>query len=345
MNVLVGPNNCGKSTILGAFRALEAGLRKARARSPELVEAPRGEKYGYHLAQELLPISVENIHTDYAEAKTTVSFRLSNGNRLVLYFPENGGCVLIPEPEGRNVTSVKALKAAYPVSIAAVPVLGPVEQEETILKLETIHRDAGTHRASRHFRNFWHHFPEGFEDFATLVAKTWPGMEVERPERAGLSSRLSMFCKEKRITRELFWSGFGFQIWCQLLTHISRAQAASLLIVDEPEVYLHPDVQRQLLEILRSMGPDILLATHSSEVIGDADPSEIAVIDKTKRAAERLRDIESVQVALSTIGSIHNISLARLAKNRRVLFVEGEDDFRILRRFARVMGHWCPAIA
>jgi len=33
MNILVGPNNSGKSTIIGAFRALDAGLRKARARS------------------------------------------------------------------------------------------------------------------------------------------------------------------------------------------------------------------------------------------------------------------------------------------------------------------------
>lgn len=178
--------------------------------------------------------------------------------------------------------------------------MGPVEQEEEVLKVETVQRDLGTHRASRHFRNYWHHFPDGFEEFSQLVARTWPGMEIERPERRGISSKLSMFCKEKRITRELFWSGFGFQIWCQLLTHISRARDASILVVDEPEVYLHPDVQRQLLELLRTIGPDILLATHSSEVISDADPSEIALIDKTKRSAERLRDIEGVQHALST---------------------------------------------
>lgn len=106
MNVLVGPNNCGKSTILGAFRALEVGLRRARARNPEVVHGPRRETYGYTLAQDILPISTENVHTDYADTKTTITFRLSNGNRLVLYFPEDGGCVLIPEPEGRSITSV-----------------------------------------------------------------------------------------------------------------------------------------------------------------------------------------------------------------------------------------------
>lgn len=36
-NVLVGPNNCGKSTILGAFRALDAGLRRANSRKIDSV--------------------------------------------------------------------------------------------------------------------------------------------------------------------------------------------------------------------------------------------------------------------------------------------------------------------
>src|SRR5437016_2830482 len=37
VNILVGPNNCGKSTIIGAFRVLSAGLRRARSQKPERV--------------------------------------------------------------------------------------------------------------------------------------------------------------------------------------------------------------------------------------------------------------------------------------------------------------------
>ena len=36
-NVLVGPNNAGKSTVLGAIRILSEGIRRARAKSPELI--------------------------------------------------------------------------------------------------------------------------------------------------------------------------------------------------------------------------------------------------------------------------------------------------------------------
>ncbi|MFL6207294.1 MAG: ATP-dependent nuclease [Pyrinomonadaceae bacterium] len=339
MNVLVGPNNCGKSTVIGAFRALVAGLRRARVRSPEHVLGPGGNThFGYNVSIEALPISIENVHTDYAETDTSVTFRLSNGNKLRLYFPADGGCVLIAENEGKLIRTPRAFREAYPITIGITPVLGPVEHNEILLTEETVRRDLATHRASRQFRNFWHYNPEEFEDFAELVKKTWTGMEIRAPELNSQLGKLSMFCLEKRIPRELYWSGFGFQIWCQLLTHIARSGDEALFIVDEPEVYLHPDVQRQLLGILRDAGPDIILATHSTEIMGEADPAEILLIDKSKRAAERLKDVEGVQAALKLVGSVQNITLTMLARNRRVLFVEGLDDFKILRRFARRLG-------
>jgi predicted ATPase len=39
-NILVGPNNSGKSTILAAFRILAAALRKATSRRSEMVRGP-----------------------------------------------------------------------------------------------------------------------------------------------------------------------------------------------------------------------------------------------------------------------------------------------------------------
>lgn len=339
MNILVGPNNCGKSTIIGAFRALVAGIRRARAKNPELVPGPQGQRFGYIVPVENLPISIENVHTDYADTDTTVTFRLSNGNKLILFFPRDGGCYLLPDSESKSVRTTSVFKAAFPFSVAVVPVLGPVEHNEVVLKEETVRQSLATHRASRHFRNYWRYNPDGFDKFANMVSKTWPGMQIEPPERVeSMSDQLRMFCLEKRIPRELYWAGFGFQVWCQLLTHIFRANEDSLFIIDEPEIYLHPDVQRQLLGILRNIGPDILIATHSTEIMGEADPSEIVLIDKSRRSAERLHDIESVQATMEIIGSVQNMTLTQLARNRKLLFVEGVDDFKFIRRFAGQLG-------
>jgi hypothetical protein len=40
------------------------------------------------------------------------------------------------------------------LQIRAVPVLGPLEQEELLFIDETVKRAAGTPRAARHFRNY-----------------------------------------------------------------------------------------------------------------------------------------------------------------------------------------------
>ncbi|MEW8509133.1 MAG: AAA family ATPase [Candidatus Thiodiazotropha sp.] len=335
LNILVGPNNCGKSTAIGAFRVLALALRKARSKRAEMLVGPNGREAGWRISEEVLPISIENIHTNYAEIDTTVEFKTSGPGTLTLYFPERGGCMFFVRGPDGPIRSPVGFKS-FPFSIQVVPVLGPLEHEEPVLTEGTVRQNLATTRAARHFRNYWKLFPEGFGDFREMIRRTWPGMDIEPPENMG--AHLAMFCKEGRIDREIYWVGFGFQVWCQMLTHLSRVGNSSLVVVDEPEVYLHPEIQRQLLAILRDLGPDILMATHSTEIMIEADPSEILLIDKSKRKAERLRDVESVQAALHAVGSVQNITLTQLARNRRLLFVEGESDFRLIRRFARKVG-------
>lgn len=337
MNILVGPNNSGKSTIIGALRTLDAAVRFARTRTPSRVFIGETIVIGYRVPSESVPISLENVQTDYNGVESRVTFHLNNGNSLELLFPDDGGCVLIPKMDSGVVTSIATFKREFPISLVIVPVLGPVEHNELRRERSTVMAGLTTHRASRHFRSYWHYDPEGFERFASLVARTWPGMSIKAPEYNS-TGELTMFCLEGRMTREIYWVGFGFQIWCQLLTHLSRATEDALVVVDEPEVYLHPDVQRQLLGIVRDVGANVLLATHSSEIIAEADPAEIVMIDKRRRTGDRLKNVAGVQRALNAVGSSQNITLTALARSRRVLFVEGLDDFRLLRRFARKLG-------
>ena len=85
-------------------------------------------------------------------------------------------------------------------------------------------------------------------------------MDIELPEAVygGTDPLLRMTCPEERMPRELFWSGFGFQVWCQMLTFIVRAKDASVLVIDEPDIYLHSDLQRQRVSILRDLGTNIV---------------------------------------------------------------------------------------
>jgi hypothetical protein len=338
-NILVGPNNAGKSTILDSFRVLAAGLRGGRARPSALLRRAGSPRICYSIPAEAIPTSLENVHTEYAETDTTVEFHLSNSRTLTLLFPEDGGCYLLLDPELWRPLIPKEFRGRYSIDVSVVPVLGPVDHNELLLERQTVQRALATRRASLHFRNFWYHFRDDFDVFAGLVRDTWPGMEIERPEPFFVEqkSALRMFCKERRIARELYWAGFGFQVWCQLLTHVVRSRNTSVLVIDEPEIYLHPDVQRQLLTILKNVGPDILIATHSTEIIEAADPQDIVVIDKERRKARRLKSVADVQGAMELLGSAHNLTLSQLARNQRVVFVEGQDA-KLLLRLARGRG-------
>jgi len=224
------------------------------------------------------------------------------------------------------------------MTISHVPVLGPLDYDERCLEEETVTRGLNTHRASMHFRNYWFYNKDNFEAFADLLKQTWPGMTISPPEIfRGTNATLFMMCNEHKLAREIFWAGFGFQVWCQLLTHMCRSHDADLLIADEPEIYLHPDLQRQLIHHLRELGPDIVIATHSSEIVNEAEPRDILLIQKDKRTAQRIKNPHKVQQAFDLLGSSLNVTLTQLARNRRIVFVEGT-DFTVLRRFARRVG-------
>lgn len=338
-NVLVGPNNAGKSTVLGALRILSEGIRKARARKPELVNGFPGKFRGYSIELKGLPVSTENVFHNYDDsAPALITFYLSSGSKLILWFPEKGACFLFTESE-RSIRNTTDFRREFPLVIAFVPVLGPVEHNERLNEAETARRALFTHTASRNFRNIWYHHPEGFDIFKETIQTTWPGMDIEMPELGhdGEKAVLHMFCPEERYPRELFWAGFGFQVWCQLLTFILRAKEASLLIIDEPDIYLHSDLQRQLVHVLMELGPSVILATHSVEIITEADPDCILNVNKRFRSARRIQNSNELDAVFSVLGSSLNPTLTQLAKTKHVVFVEGK-DFLLFSKFARKLG-------
>ena len=345
INVLVGPNNAGKSTILGAFRILSEGVRKARAFRPKFVRDGDRDKLGYSIDLTDLPISTENIFTDYDDSiPARATFHLSNGNELSLVFDAVGSCNLICNAKDAIIRTPTEFARAYPVSVGFVPVLGPVEHNEPLYKKEAARQALLTHRASRNFRNIWYHYPEDFDKFRELIRTTWPGMDIERPslQNDGTGPKLVMFCPEKRYPREIYWAGFGFQVWCQMLTYIIRATNDSLLIIDEPDIYLHSDLQRQLLSLLDEVGPDILVATHSTEIISETEPTNLLLVRKGTRSAKRLTNISELQKVFTVLGSNANPVLTQIAKSKRAVFVEGK-DFQVISALARRLG--LPSVA
>jgi AAA domain, putative AbiEii toxin, Type IV TA system len=111
---------------------------------------------------------------------------------------------------------------------------------------------------------------------------------------------------------------------------LARAPVGATVVLDEPDVYMHPDLQRRLLNLVRSRFAQLLVATHSIEMISDVDPGAILSVDRHRGKSAFVTDLPGVQAVIDTLGGTHNIQVTRLFRSRTFVLVEGE-DMRILR--------------
>ncbi|MEH7831131.1 ATP-dependent nuclease, partial [Bacillus velezensis] len=339
-NILVGPNNSGKSTVIDGLKVLAGSYRYASKYKLKTLQNTRGKVVsGLYIPETSIPINLKFIHTDYSEEPTVIEYRFSGKKTLIIEFTKDNEPLLYTEGETKTIKSTTAFKQTFPLNLSIVPTLGPLEEDEKVREIDYVSRFKSSHRAPRLFRNIWYHDEEDFNEFKDILEKTWSGMSIEQPKRTDLlSNDLTMFCYENRIPREVFLSGNGFQIWLQLLTHLIKSKSADLIVIDEPEIYLHPDLQRKLITILRDLQVNVVIATHSIEIINEVEPDEVLVIEKRKKFAKRLTDLIGLQDVVEILGSTQNIHLTRLARGKRVLFVEGQDS-KYLEKFAKILGY------
>ena len=111
-----------------------------------------------------------------------------------------------------------------------------------------------------------------------------------------------------RTPKELYWVGDGMQIFVQILTHLWRLRSADVVILDEPDLYLHADLQRRLVRLLDSTPAQTITATHSSEMLAEASSDSVVWVDKSRRRAVRRPKPASLEDLSTQIGSSFNLA-------------------------------------
>lgn len=338
-NIFVGPNNSGKSSILDAFRLLEAGLRFSRSKRPQLLNTPTGVFDGYEIPESACPFHLANAVTNYGDEEAIIEFDHENGSTAHIILSNERPVRFFIDANGKRFGTSKQFRAAFPVELIVVPTLAPLESDEPLIQPETVRRNRTTRLAARNFRNIWHLEDQAqFEVFKARVERAWDGVRLQPPELVrDTPPRIEMYFEEDRVTREIQWAGFGFQVWLQIHTHLIRGSQNAILVLDEPDIYLHPDLQHRLYIDVKELFGQYFLATHAIEIINVADTSELLIIEPQNRSAKRIKRDADYDVILNYIGSAENADFAKIARIQKVLFVEGQDA-KILRRFARRLG-------
>lgn len=289
-NILTGKNNAGKSTTLDALRIVHDVIKYASRRNAE-IRVFEGELCSsYDIAHSIISMPANNLSKNYSSEPACIKVTIENGNQLIVHLQEDTAIKAYFKIFGKPpIVSGKSLLKEYPLYLVVVPTLGPVEENENYLTDKTIQRSENTRTAHRHLRNILiRKSSTEFETFAKKINEAWPNITLEKPEVSLTDQVITMFFSENRIPREIFWSGFGFQIWMQIVLQLMRGNSNATLVLDEPDIYLHPDLQITLVKEAENCFGQVFIATHSLAIIQNAGKGEVLEISDQDQYVTRI---------------------------------------------------------
>lgn len=351
-SVLVGPNNAGKSTIIEGLRASAGMLRWAGRRQGQ---GKRNHKSGLFPSHELSSGSMltqsENLRHEFRSVETWMELRLAGNHTLRAVWPPDEGdqtpFFYVAGKDDLPITGLRYIRDNFPAPYV-IPVLGPVEPYEQLLSEDYVIKSRLTRLATRHFRNnllimsrIWESDGGTRLDRFFEFAHSWlpAGIELEPPSTrpADKGTEIDVFYREGRVPKELAWAGDGLQVFLQVLLHVFLSEDAETLVLDEPDVFLHPDLQRRVVRLLEASDRQIILATHSPEIVLESPRTAVTWVDRTRKRAIRAPDDEVFDDLRHALGSGVSLRLAQVLRREAVVIVEG-DDARILRLLGRTLG-------
>ncbi len=151
---------------------------------------------------------------------------------------------------------------------------------------------------------------------------------------------------------ELSSAGAGLVSMVALWAALERTRARSagvsgappvVFLLDEPEAHMHPRLQgevgERIAEATRDFGVQLVVATHSVEMVnrlGRSPATVLVSVDRAARAAVVLTSEAEVIRELDRFCDLTPYTSLSFLASRRVLFHEGPSDWKILNACARL---------
>ena len=332
--LLTGRNNEGKSSIINGLKLLNAATRVIDKKR-QLVNVERGSYYRL-LQQDTEDIIVGRMIYNYADVTAKITGIFEDNFQIEVYLNPNEQ-LIYADYEGVIPSDVNNI-------FGFIPPLGPLsEREDLIYKMSYLQKSIETSLAPRHLRNHLAQIltPEELDLVRDLINRSWRDIELLDCEINKMEEKIYCYYRENRIEREISWAGQGLQVWFQIITHLVRLRNASILILDEPEINLHPEKQNELIKILKDYyRGSILIATHSVELMNNVSVSHIINVQKNQNQPKikSTQDRQYLEIVRSQIGSNFNLIASQFEDFNHIIFTESVFDFDILQQLSAKLG-------
>ena len=174
-------------------------------------------------------------------------------------------------------------------------------------------------------------------DEIVKVVEKWFSVKLQSPKyRPGVDTQIDLEFRKAagngNKDYDIISGGSGFHQTLTLLAFLYGYRPTTILL-DEPDAHLHTSLQREVMEYFREKstksGVQFLIATHAEEVVRSVSPGQI--ISLLSGIPSRLSSTDNAILALS---QLTNQEIVDATNARLLVYVEGEDDERILRAWA-----------
>ena len=347
INVLVGINNAGKSTVLLGVTACFNFLA-------ELIKERK--KLGNKASRAAVDIEYLNLpHVKDAWHKkkqrgqggkiipVIFSIEFSSGIKFEIYLRQFYGQPHISIQNSEiDVSREDIMKILESNPILVPGFVGALVVEEYVTS-QSVNRIIKTGRHTEVLRNVLLKLQKSSPRRFTILDKILEERFGIKLSNISFDEKVDEFVttdyKEKDTELDIVMGGSGFLQFLQLLTFILSEQS-NIVLLDEPDAHLHPSLQKILISVLAELSKkesiQFIIATHSKEIVNQTDPRKIIFIDNENTEGKHLSSTPEIIDVLGKLGSIDHIDLALLLQTKKCLFLEG-NDFKILHQFANIL--------
>ena len=170
---------------------------------------------------------------------------------------------------------------------------------------------------------------------------------IQRDKRVLINFHIGIHDIEKDIA--LLGSGSlqTIEILLNLYQPGEATKELNLILLDEPDSHIHRDIQVRLINVLKKFGvsKQIFISTHNESLIRNSDYQHI--FHMAGKPIDEIRSIDTIEIekiqphfkgiypsqinaVIRSIGSATGLDFINAIECDRLIFVEGEDDARVL---------------
>ncbi|MBZ0152252.1 MAG: ATP-binding protein [Planctomycetes bacterium] len=349
--VLIGPNNCGKTTAIQAIALWSQAVKswfearkntKATERTAtslnrlNIVAVPvRRTRYFWHNT------TVRVGNTDVPMLITVGFLHDNKVEPITMRFRNQGEDLVYCAPDEDTMHRPELIEAAAKLNVELLYPMSGLETEEPILQPGRIDVLLGQGQTAQVLRNLCLLVAKGsserWQEIIKLVKRLF-SVELGDPEETTRGS-IDLFYEQDGVREPLdvAQAGRGLQQMLLLFAYL-YSHPGSVLLIDEPDAHLEILRQKQVYVLLREIatrnGSQVVMVTHSEVILDEAKEHNLTLLIDGR--ADEVAAKTDIRNALKHFGAEHYV---RARQRGYVLYVEGGTDIDMLRALAKKLQH------